>query len=140
MIVALRNAVEPWVSDPDDAYRTADDPSREFRLVKQAEHLMTQWAPGQKLDVGVLAAELEVSQRALYEAFRRLLGMGPYEFYLLKKMHAFRERLLDGESFHGKVKRIALATGFRHLGRLTQTYRRHFGESPRETMKRRSDS
>ena len=86
---------------------------------------------------GEVAAEVEVSQRALYEAFRRLLGRGPYEFHLLQKMHAFREALLDGKPFHGKIKQAAQATGFRHLGRLTQSYRRHFGESPRETMKRR---
>jgi AraC family ethanolamine operon transcriptional activator len=137
VIFALRDAVRPWMSGEDDTRRASHDPSREFRVVNQAEQLMAQWDPNQRLNVGQLAAELEVSQRALYEAFRRLLGMGPYEFHLLRKMHEFRELLLDGGSFHGKIKQVAEATGFRHLGRLTQSYRRHFGESPRETMKRR---
>ena len=53
-------------------------------------------------------------------------------------MHVFREALLAGEPYHGKVKQAALATGINHVARLTQSYHRHFAESPRETMTRRA--
>jgi AraC-like DNA-binding protein len=140
VVLALRDALMPWTANDAEMEPKSSESSPGFRIVKHAEHLMTQWDPDRTLDVGELAAELEASQRALYEAFRRWLGMGPYEFHLLKKMHAFRGLLVDGEPFHGKIKRAARAVGFRHLGRLTQSYRRHFGESPRETMRRRDRS
>ena len=140
VLVALRDVLAPWLTDEGDANCTAGELSQAFDVVKHAEHLMAQWDSGRKLDVTEVAYQLELSQRSLYDAFRRTLGMGPYEFYLLRKMHLFRETLLDGRPFHGKIKQTAQSTGFQHLGRLTQSYRRHFGESPRDTLKRRDPS
>ena len=138
VLITLRPLLEPWFPGNDESNDAFQDPSPAFRIVKYAEELMSRLNPTEKLEIGKLAAELEVSQRTLYEAFHSWLGVGPYEYYLLRRMHAFREALLAGEPYHGKVKQAALFTGFNHVARLAQSYHRHFGESPRQTMKRRS--
>ena len=138
VLTTLRGLLEPWLCGEEEANDRWQDPTPTFRLVKQAEQLMAQADPQRKLDIAELAGELEVPQRTLYEAFRKWLGIGPYEYYLLRRMHAFREALLAGEPYHGKVKQAAIAGGFNHVARLTQSYRRHFGESPGATLKRRS--
>jgi AraC-like DNA-binding protein len=138
VLTTLRQLIEPWISGVDESTDRFEDPAPAFRLVKYAEELMSRRDSAERLEIGNLAAELDVSQRTLYEAFRSWLGVGPYEYYLLRRMHSFREALLAGEPYHGKVKQAALSTGFHHVARLAHSYSRHFGESPRQTMKRRT--
>lgn len=136
-LLALRGVLEPWMQNGGGISGAIDDTSKGFRLVKQAEDLMDKMGPGERLRVEALAAELEVPERTLYDAFHRWLGKGPYEYHLLRRMHAFREAMLARGGKRGAISAAANEAGFRHLGRLTQMYRRHFGESPRETIKRR---
>jgi AraC-like DNA-binding protein len=48
-----------------------------------------------------------------------------------------REALLRSDAA-GTVTEIAMMWGFRHLGRFSVEYKRHFGESPSETHARRA--
>jgi len=138
VLVALRSVLAPWTAKESQPSRHAASGSRGFQLVKNAKLLIDRLPVDQKLRVAELAAELETSERVLYESFRRTLGVGPYEFRLLNQMHAFRESILFGQAFRGKITKAATAAGFTHLGRLTQNYRQHFNETPRQTIQRRS--
>ncbi|VAW07051.1 hypothetical protein MNBD_ALPHA05-1957 [hydrothermal vent metagenome] len=138
VLVALRSVLAPWTANQPQPSRHATSGSRGFQLVKNAKQLIDRLPSDQKLRVAELAAELETSERVLYESFRTTLGVGPYEFRMLNQMHAFRDSILSGPAFRGKITKAAIATGFTHLGRLTQNYRQHFNETPRQTIQRRS--
>jgi AraC-like DNA-binding protein len=138
VLVALRTVLASWSASEHQPTSHAISGTRGFQIVKQAEQVMADWPLDRKLDVGELAAELEISQRVLYDVFRTTLGIGPYEFHSLRQMHTFRDSLLSGKPFRGKVTRAAIAAGFTHMGRLTQIYRQYFDESPRQTIRRRN--
>ena len=99
---------------------------------------MDAWPASQKLGVGSLAAQLHVKERTLYQAFHTTLGVGPYEFFQLQRLHRFREAILDGDPYHGRIKQAAQVVGLQDLARATQSYRRYFNETPRQTLRRRT--
>jgi AraC-like DNA-binding protein len=138
IVNAMEAVVEAW----DTSEEMNDDVgSRRYLLIKQAESIMNRLtANGETLNIAALADELDVSERAVYSAFNSWLSMGPYEFHLISRLHLFRDALISGHSFRGKITRAAHVAGFDHLARLSQLYRRHFGETPRDTMKRCSDN
>ncbi len=108
---------------------------RSFRLVQRAQMLMARRGCDEKVSVAEIARGLGVSERTLYNAFRDWLGVGPYEYDLIQRLHLFRNKLRRGRTYPGKVTRAALDTGFSHLGQLGRLYRRHFGETPTQTIK-----
>jgi AraC-like DNA-binding protein len=138
VVVALRNALEPWMLDGQPTDIPSVTASREFLLVKRAEQIMRTLDVDQRLSVRALAAELGTSERLLYESFRKWLGIGPYEFHMRRKLHQFRKILSTGKPYHGKIMQSARLAGFHHMGRATQSFRLLFGETPRAMMKRRS--
>ena len=137
VLVALYDVLEPWRQRPKQTKSPDPDESKAFALVQRAGQVMDAGHVGERLNVADLAGELGVSQRVVYDCFARCYGVGPYEFHQLRKLHAFRSAVVEGKPFHGKISQAASSAGFQHLGRLTQLYRRHFGETPRQTMRRR---
>ena len=91
------------------------------------------------LPVPALARCVKVSERTLYRAFDQWVGIGPYEFFTLSRLHAFRRDMLTGPAQRGKIARTARANGFEELSRLAQLYKRHFGELPSETLAKRRE-
>ena len=63
---------------------------------------------------------MKVSERTLYRAFEQWVGSGPYEFFTLSRLHAFRRDLVTGDPYRGKIARAARANGFEELSRLAQ--------------------
>lgn len=112
--------------------------NRDYLLTRVARDYMARYQADARIAVGEIAQELDVSERTLYNAFRHWLGVGPYQYFVTCKLHAFRRQLITGQPFPGKITRAALAAGFDHLGQMGQLYRRHFGESPSQTLKRRA--
>jgi AraC-like DNA-binding protein len=140
VIGKLQAALEPWLSEESLSRKgsAGDGKSREYyRIVQKARHAMARWNLDEPLGVGKLASMVNVSERTLYRAFREWVGMAPTEFFLVHKLHLFRTRLLEGPGGHGAVSRAAMEAGFDQLGRLSGTYKRQFGETPRETLRRR---
>jgi AraC family ethanolamine operon transcriptional activator len=85
--------------------------------------------------VASLAAALGVSGRTLHEAFREHLDTTPMAYLKALRLQAARHDLLRG----GEGKRVtdvALEWGFLHFGWFSHDYRRLFGETPCQTLKR----
>jgi AraC family ethanolamine operon transcriptional activator len=80
-----------------------------------------------------LACKVGVSVRTLHSAILRHRGMSLHRYLRLKRLWLVRQRLREGEI---SVKACALAHGFWHLGEFSKSYRRHFGETPSETVAR----
>ncbi len=133
---ALLNVLAAWL--PSGQAPDNGDGEAKFRLVKRAQALMDTSDTDTKLNITALAGALGVSERGLYDAFQTCLRTGPYEYAKIHRLHRFRAALLDGQAYHGKVTRVAMACGFPHLSRLTEHYRRHFGETPRQTVQRQT--
>ena len=75
------------------------------------------------------------SSSLLHRAFQKHRGYTPADFLANRRLDAARRRLLS-PSQTDTVTSIALACGFAHLSRFAERYRRHFGESPSETLRR----
>lgn len=94
------------------------DPARDFSL----------------LDLAVIAG---VSARSLQRQFRASLGQTPIEALRIIRLERARRDLLLAE--RGRtVANVALSCGFSHLGRFSSEYRRHYGETPSQTLRRQS--
>lgn len=87
------------------------------------------------LTVSEIADAVGVGARALQAAFRDSLGVTPREMLTEVRFERARARLLaaDGTT---TVSGAALDSGFAHLGRFSVGYRRRYGESPSDTLRR----
>ena len=111
--------------------------SRGYELVQSAWRTLEEHLAFGPMQVGDLASRLEVPKRTLYAAFQRWLGLGPHEFQVLLRMHVVRQCLLNGACAPGSVRDAGLRVGVKDPAMLSKAYRRCFGESPRETVRRR---
>ena len=83
-----------------------------------------------------LAQYAGVSARSLYAGFQQYLDTSPKRYLLELKLQRVRQALLNPEQPQS-VTEIATAWGFFQLGRFATEYRKRFGESPSDTLKRR---
>ncbi len=133
----LGAALQPWLSNGNGSQPAHRPDAPNFHLVKRAERLVAPCDGHELPPVPALARRLHVSERTLYRAFDVWAGMGPHEYFLTHRLHAFRRRLLTTQKSRGLITDAAVASGFTHFSRLAERYRKHFGELPRETVKRR---
>ncbi len=106
------------------------------RGVRRALDLMQSAA---QRDVGIaeLAAAAGLSGRALQRQFRTFLGKTPLEALHDIRFESARRQLLHGATGM-KVMDVALRCGFPHFGRFSIEYRRRYGETPSQTLKRQA--
>lgn len=88
------------------------------------------------VSIAELARELGLGIRSLQMLFLKTFGIGPREMLNRIRLDMARERLLRAEP-DAQVTMIALDSGFTHLGRFSQAYRRAFGECPVDTLRRK---
>lgn len=92
---------------------------------------------GEFFSVAELAAVAGVGERTLVAAFRRHLDTTPAAYLRGVRLdQAYRELLTNGAAAGESVTAIALRNGFAHLGRFASHFRRRFGESPSEVLRR----
>src|SRR5258708_17662446 len=84
-----------------------------------------------------LAAAVAVSSRTLQRQFQVFLGTTPGGALREIRFERARRGLLQGQ--HGtKVTPLAPRCGFAHFGRFSVEYRRRYGETPSQTLKRQA--
>jgi AraC-like DNA-binding protein len=86
-----------------------------------------------------ITAAAGVPGRTLLEHFRRYKGVSPMGYLRRARFAKAREALRVGEP-EETVTGIAMNLGFTHMGRFSVEYRRRFGESPSETLRKQSTS
>lgn len=106
------------------------------RGVRRALDLMQ--SAGQR-DIGIaeLAKAAGLSGRALQRQFRAFLGKTPLEALHDARFDNARRQLLRAAPGI-KVMDVAQRCGFAHLGRFSIEYRRRYGETPSQTLKRQA--
>ncbi len=136
LAMRLGDALSPWLRDSHGADPEIIRPGQAFAIVRKGIALIHDWPMDRRLDIGILAREIPVHRRTLYRAFQTYLGIGPYEYFLVSRLHAFRQAM-DREALRrGAVTRAALQAGFTHLSRFAEQYHQHFAERPRDTLRR----
>lgn len=79
-----------------------------------------------------------VNIRTLQRLFKRELGLSPTQYILLRRLHEVRRALIDSDAEPGRVTTTAINHGFNHLGHFAVRYKRFFGETPRQTLHKRT--
>jgi AraC-like DNA-binding protein len=92
--------------------------------------------PDTPLYLTEICAAIAVSERTLRVACEEHLGMGPIRYLSLRRMHLVRRALLGADAATATVTRLATDHGFWELGRFSVAYRKLFGESPSESLRR----
>lgn len=102
--------------------------------VKQAEDYIIANLK-EPLSIDDLVAITGVSQRSIFEGFRSFRGTTPMKYVLQLRLEKVREELLKSGPDRS-VTDIAIKWGFSQLGRFSVSYKKVYGESPSETLKR----
>ncbi|MDC0745345.1 AraC family transcriptional regulator [Polyangium mundeleinium] len=103
-------------------------------VVRRAEEYIAAHA-GEAIRLSDIVAATGAPARSLQAAFRASRGMTPMEFLKIRRLEQARQMLLapqPGTTAAG----VAAAMGFRSAGRFSVEYRKHFRESPSETLAR----
>ena len=90
---------------------------------------------GSPIGVADLVAVSGVAGRTLFKHFRDAYGVSPMQRLRSLRFDKAREALLRA-SGAASISAIALDWGFTHLGRFSVDYRRRYGESPSQTLRR----
>lgn len=107
--------------------------NRQRRLITSTEEWVAQHSD-QPLQIQELCRELDVSQRTLRYAFQRFAGMSPLNYLKIQRLNRAHRFLHDATPTNTKVRHVATANGFTHLGQFSHDYRQLFGELPSETL------
>lgn len=92
---------------------------------------------GEPMTVGDIAAAASVSERTLQQAFQGAFGMSPTAFLRERRLDRVRDELVDADpSDDTSVTEVAMRWGLTHMGRFAAAYRRRFGETPSQTLRR----
>lgn len=104
----------------------ANEKTDKQRLIENALDFIVS-SRNELLTAARIAKELGVSRRVLERGFQRSLGVTPYQFVLLRKLHSAR-RILRGGGY--SVLEASCHAGFENPGRFAAMYARHFDELP----------
>jgi AraC-like DNA-binding protein len=86
--------------------------------------------------VGSLASHAHVSDRTLQLAFREYMQMTPKAYLTKVRMERAHQDLYSASPANLTVARVAGRYGFKHVGRFAVEYKKRFGESPSETLRK----
>src|SRR5947207_14633358 len=92
-------------------------------------------AGGREIGISELADAAGASSRTLQRQFKVFLGKSPGAALRDIRLERSRRELLRGAP-GAKVMDVALRCGFPHCGRFSIEYRRRYGETPSQTLKR----
>ncbi len=111
--------------------------SSSHRLISRAQELIEQFIQsGQPLSIPDLANRLDVHERKLYNVFQKTLGISPYAWGHIVRMHQFRQQAIELSKPHGAITKIASELGFNNMSHFSEQFKRLFGETPRQFLSR----
>ena len=103
-----------------------------MRLLEET-HKLAQMHKHQPLSLDEICKPAGMKRRTVQKYFHETYGMGPTEYFRVRRLNGTRSDLINGAS---SVSEVALRWEFNHLGRFAGRYKSHFGESPKETRDR----
>jgi AraC-like DNA-binding protein len=102
------------------------------RAIDYIEHHLAE-----PINMSDIAEHVGVSARSIQQGFRDELGVTPMGYLRDRRLERSREDLTDAEPSEGvTVTAVAERWGFNHLGTFAALYKKRWGESPSETLRR----
>lgn len=102
------------------------------RAIDYIEHHLAE-----PINMSDIAEHVGVSARSIQQGFRDELGVTPMGYLRDRRLERSREDLTDAEPSEGvTVTVVAERWGFNHLGTFAALYKKRWGESPSETLRR----
>ena len=86
--------------------------------------------------VSELSRILGISERNLRRAFQSVHGTSPKRYMLAERLGAVRRDLRDASNPSASVTDVAARYGFSEFGRFAGSYRKVYGETPSDTLRR----
>jgi AraC-like DNA-binding protein len=131
----LRDAVlfELLLAWPNNYTHSLDTPAALPASTRRARDFIHAQAASNP-SVADIAAAAGVGARALARGFDKHLGVSPLRYLQQVRLDRVRDALLAGGA--ATVTRVAMDWGFLQLGQFAASYRKRFGESPSETLRR----
>ena len=108
------------------------------KIARTCEDYARKWRY-QDVTLADLCAASGVSERRVRSAFYECYQMSPTAYLRVTALNAVRRELIEGPHLRDAVSRTATDWGFWHLSRFAAQYRALFGESPRHTLRHRTD-
>ncbi|MFJ4455928.1 AraC family transcriptional regulator [Pseudomonas sp. NPDC089392] len=105
-------------------------------IVRMIEEFMEEHAH-ETLTISQIARYAGVTARTVQLSFQRFRGLSPMQFLKEIRLRRVRGELEAKNLTDVQVSSTALKWGFNHLGRFSVEYKKRFGESPSDTIKRR---
>ncbi len=121
----LAEALKPVLQEP-----PLESPSHYTRIIAQVVGLADQHLEN-PISITEMSQQLRISVRTIQRAFQTVFGMGVSRFLRHRRLKRAMSLLRMGET---TVYRAAYATGFHHVPRFSQQYRRLFGHSPSQAL------
>ncbi|ANE81105.1 AraC family transcriptional regulator [Mycobacterium adipatum] len=91
----------------------------------------------ERITMSSLAGAVHMSVRAVQQGFHEQLGMSPMTYLRERRLERVHEELMDATPADGiTVTSVAERWGFHHLGSFGGEYRKRWGESPSQTLRR----
>lgn len=87
--------------------------------------------------ISELCRVAHASETRLRQAFVELLGLPPMQYFRVRVLSLLRSELLAADPCGSTVTETATSLGLTQFGRVAGRYRALFGETPRETLRRR---
>jgi AraC family ethanolamine operon transcriptional activator len=122
--------------EPRGNEKTQQAHSRTVAIAEQ--HALAKSA--EQVYVSDLCRAVGVSERTLECAFKEVMGLSPAAYLKRLRLHRVRAALLAADRRSARVSAEALRWGFRHFGEFSGSYKKCFGESPSETLRRRVET
>jgi AraC-like DNA-binding protein len=130
----LGNALRPLV----EPSRTAGESIGRLRadaIVGRAESFMRRHL-GDRIALDDVAGFVKASPRSMFLAFQTVRRYAPHAYLRRVRLESARVQLCQGAGNSSPITDVAMQNGFDHFGRFSVTYRRRFGESPSDTVRR----
>jgi AraC family ethanolamine operon transcriptional activator len=83
-----------------------------------------------------MVEDLQVSKRTIQHGFKRYLGFTPKEYQQYIRLNGIRDTILSINDPKISLSEIAAKYNYFHLGHFSTEYKKFFGESPSETLRK----
>jgi len=87
-----------------------------------------------------MVEDLKISKRTIQHGFKHYLGFTPKEYQQYIRLNGIRNTILNVKDTYITLSEIAANYNYSHLGHFSVEYKKFFGESPSETLRKVQNS